>query len=266
MRLRRTLALLGLGLMLTGGIHAYAANRWAQYEGEMQDPIDDPPDANVPAEFGFGRLRYRSPQDRGFGRRARWGTDANKGERLFIIALRRLSLVNAQSIEQIVDISSDELYDWPFMYAVAAGDWSLTNSEAERLGNFFERGGFLIVDDLHNDREWEDFMYGINQAMPGSTDEEIPDDDPIFHLTYDIIDRVMISGYNVVRGQPYERGGYQARWRAVRDAKGRIVATGWHNQDLGDAWEWADAPEYPEDLSNRAFRFGVNYVIYSMTH
>ncbi|MEO5925288.1 MAG: DUF4159 domain-containing protein [Bryobacteraceae bacterium] len=264
MRLRRTLGLLALGLLLTGVAHLFAANRWAKYEREMQDPIDDPPDANVPAEFAFGRLRYRSPQD-GF-RRARWGTDANKGERLFIIAMRRLSLINAQSIEQIVDVGSDDLFDWPFMYAVAAGDWTLSDSEAQRLGKYFERGGFLVVDDLHNDREWGDFMYGIEQAMPGAVDDEIPDDDPIFHQTYDISDRVMISGYQVVRGQPYERGGYQARWRAVRDSKGRIYAAGWHNQDLGDAWEWADAPEYPEDLSNRAFRFGVNYVTYAMTH
>jgi hypothetical protein len=264
MRLRRTLALLALGLLLTGGAHLFARNRWAQYEREMQHPIDDPPDANVPAEFAFGRLRYRSPQD-GF-RRARWGTDANKGERLFIIALRRLSLINAQSIEQIVDIGSDDLYDWPFLYAVAAGDWSLTEDEAKRLGNFFERGGFLVVDDLHNDREWGDFMYGINQAMPGSIDDEIPDNDPIFHLTYDISDRIQISGYNVVRGSGVERGGYIPRWRAVRDSEGRTVATAWHNQDLGDAWEFADAEEYPEDLANRAFRFGVNYVTYAMTH
>lgn len=264
MGLRRTFLMLCLGLLLTGAAHLFAANRWAKYEREMQDPINDPPDANVPAEFAFGRLRYRSPQD-GF-RRARWGTDANKGERLFIIALRRLSLINAQSIEQIVDVGSDDLYDWPFMYAVAAGDWSLTDSEAARLGNFFERGGFLVVDDLHNDREWSDFMYGINQAMPDSVDDEIPDNDAIFHITYDISQRIQISGYNIVRGSPYERGGYVPRWRAVRDKRGRIVAAAWHNQDLGDAWEYADAPEYPEDLSNRAFRFGVNYVTYAMTH
>jgi hypothetical protein len=264
MPLRRTLALLGLCLLLADAAHLYARNRWAQYEREMQDPIDDPPDANVPAEFAFARLRYRSPQD-GF-RRARWGTDANKGERLFIIALKRLSRIHAQSIEQIVDIASDDIFDWPFLYAVAAGDWSLTSAEAERLGKFLQRGGFLIADDVHNDREWGDFMFGIQQAMPAALDEEIPDADPIFHLTYDISDRIMISGYNIVNGSPYERGGTQAHWRAVRDAKGRIVASAWHNQDLGDAWEYADAPEYPEDLSNRAFRFGVNYVTYSMTH
>ncbi|MEO8098968.1 MAG: DUF4159 domain-containing protein [Acidobacteriota bacterium] len=264
MTVRRTLALLSLGIVLTGSLHAFARNRWWQYEPEMQDPINDPPDAGVPAEFAFGRLRYRSPNDS--FRRKRWGTDANKGERLFIIALRRLSLINAQSIEQIVDVGSDEIYDWPFMYAVAAGDWALKHEEAERLGKFFQRGGFLVVDDLHNEYEFQGFMDGIQEAMPGATDQEIPDEDPIFHLVHDISDRIQISGYNIVRGQPYERGGFIPRWRAVRDTKGRIVAAAWHNQDLGDAWEYADASEYPEDLSNRAFRFGVNYVTYAMTH
>ncbi|MEI9811950.1 MAG: DUF4159 domain-containing protein [Acidobacteriota bacterium] len=264
MSFRPTLALLVVGLLLMGSMHAFARNRWWKYEAEMQDPVDDPPDADRPAEFAFARLRYHSPRD-GF-RRARWGTDANKGDRLFVVALKRLSRIDAQSIEQVVDIDTDEVYDWPFLYAVAAGDWVLSDTEAKRLGKYFERGGFLVVDDLHNDREWGDFMSGVDQAMPGAQDEEIPDADPIFHQTYDVSDRIQISGYNIVNGQPYERGGIIPHWRAVRDAKGRIVVAGWHNQDLGDAWEWADAPEFPEDLSNRAFRFGVNYVTYAMTH
>jgi hypothetical protein len=39
-----------------------------------------------------------------------------------------------------------------------------------------------------------------------------------------------------------------------------------YNSDLGDAWEWADAPHYPEKFSALAIRIGVNYVVYAMTH
>jgi hypothetical protein len=39
-----------------------------------------------------------------------------------------------------------------------------------------------------------------------------------------------------------------------------------YNSDLGDAWEWADAPEYPEKFSGLAIRVGVNYIVYAMTH
>jgi hypothetical protein len=39
-----------------------------------------------------------------------------------------------------------------------------------------------------------------------------------------------------------------------------------HNMHLGDAWEWADMPEYPENFASMAFRVGLNYIVYGMTH
>src|SRR5438105_4736488 len=71
--------------------------RWAQYEREMQDPVPDPPDAYVDAEFAVGRLRFRSPMDR---RQRRWGTDANKGDRIFSQVLRRLTRLHVRSVER----------------------------------------------------------------------------------------------------------------------------------------------------------------------
>ncbi|MEP7353998.1 MAG: DUF4159 domain-containing protein [Acidobacteriota bacterium] len=265
MTIKRIWAGLALGLLLTGGVHAFAANRWAKYEHEMQDPINDPANANVEAEFTFGRMRFRSPRD-SRGGRMRWGTDANKSERQFIVALRRLSVIDGKAIEQVVDIGTDEIFDYPFLYAVAAGDWEFTPSEGERLGKFFERGGFLVVDDLHNENEWANFMRGLNLAMPGREYEELSEQDAIFHIVHDLDRSVQISGYNIVYGRPYERGGILPYWRALRDEQGRIVAAAWMDQDLGDAWEWADAPEYPEKLASLAFRFGVNYVTYALTH
>lgn len=258
-------------LLLTGAVHLVAGNRWAKYEWEMQSPAPDPPDADVEAEFVFARLRYRSPYDRGFGggfRRGhlRWGTDANRSERHFIVALRRLSVIDGKSIEQVVDVDDDDMFNYPFLYAVAAGHWELSPDQAARLGKFFERGGFLVVDDLHNEGEWGDFMVGIKQALPGHDWEELPETDPIFHAVHSLDRSTQISGWNIVSGVPYERGGYVPYWRAVRDDKGRIVVAAWMNQDLGDAWEWADDPRYPENLASLAFRFGVNYVTYTMTH
>jgi hypothetical protein len=58
----------------------------------------------------------------------------------------------------------------------------------------------------------------------------------------------------------------EAKWRGVRDDTGRIMVAICHNMDLGDAWEWADNPHYPERYTSLAYRIGVNYVIYSMTH
>ncbi|MBM3735574.1 MAG: DUF4159 domain-containing protein [Acidobacteria bacterium] len=242
--------------------------RWQQYEHEMQDPADDPPDAWEKTEFAFARLRYRSNRDRG-GRgwyRSRWGIDANKSERQFIQGLRRLTRVHARSVEQIVDIESDDMYDWPWLYAVGAGDWDFSPRHAERLKKFFERGGFLMVDDFHNEYEWAGFMEGIHQVLPGHAVIELAENDPIFHSVYDLSKRVRVPGLNVVHGDQIERGGIEPRWRAVVDDQGRVLVAICFNQDLGDAWEWADLPEYPEQYASMAYRLGVNYVIYALTH
>jgi hypothetical protein len=251
-------------LMLTAITAALGQRRWAIYESEMQNPADDPPDAYERTEFAFARLRFRSPMD-GFYR-SRWGTDSNKSERQFITGLRRLTRIHTRSVEEIVDIDSDEIYQWPWLYAVAIGDWALSESQAARLRNYFERGGFLMVDDFHGEREWRDFMAGINRIFPRGSLVELQDDDPIFHVVYNLKDRVQVPGLNVVHGPGYERGGIVPHWRGIVDEKGRVQVAICFNMDIGDAWEWADYPPYPERFASLAYRIGVNYVVYALTH
>ncbi len=215
MSARGTLAAVLATLVLSGAQSGHrSSRRWAQYESEMQNPVDDPPDAWEDTEFAFARLRFRSPRD-GYYWRSRWGADCNKSERQFIQGLRRLTRIHARSVEQIVDIDSDEIYDWPWLYAIAVGDWVLSGSQVDRLRRYFERGGFLMVDDFHGEREWKDFMAGISRILPGHQVVELTDDDPIFHVVYSLEERYHVPGLQIVRGQPYERGGIGEHWRAV---------------------------------------------------
>lgn len=242
--------------------------RWQQFESEMQNPADDPPDAWEKTEFAFARLRYRSARDGrgGWSRASRWGIDANKSERQFITGLRRLTRIHARSVEEIVDIESDTLFDWPWIYAVGIGDWSVSDSQAVRLRQFFGRGGTLMVVDFHNEREWASFMAGMQKALPGCQAVELQDDDPILHTVYNLKDRYRVPGLNVVHGDQIERGGVVPHFRAILDDRGRVVVAICFNMDLGDAWEWADIPEYPEKYASMAYRIGVNYIIYALTH
>jgi hypothetical protein len=265
------LAGVGLALLIPSAIlfgqqtfQQERARRWQQYEVEMQDPVDDPPDAWVEKEFVFARLRYRSPFDGRF--RSRWGTDANKSDRLFMMGLRRLSRVDTRSVEEVVDVDSDEMFNFPWLYAVSTGTWSISPTQAARLHQFFERGGTLMTDDFHGEPEWRVFMQGIERMYPGAQAEEIENGDPIFHTVFDLSERVQISGFQIIRGIPYERNGFVPHWRAIRDSRGRIVVMACFNMDVGDAWEWSDYPPYPEKLANLAYRLGVNYVTYSLTH
>lgn len=241
------------------------ARVWARYEREMQDPVDDPPDTGRKGEFALGRLRYHSPMD-GRGFYHRWGIDANKGDRIFISLLHRLTRIDTEPIETIIDVSSDEMFNHPFLFAVSVGDWRLTPSDAERLRKYFDRGGFLMVDDFHNEREWAIFMDGIRMIHPQAQVVEMTDEDSAFHTVYDMKNRIRVPGANVVHGSGIERGGVTPHWRAVLDAKGRIMVAITFNMDIGDGWEFADEPEYPEKYSSEAIRLGVNYVLYAMTH
>jgi hypothetical protein len=238
---------------------------WAKYEHEMQDPVDDPPDAGTKGELALGRLRYRSALDRGRFY-ARWGIDANKGDRTFIAILKRLTRINVEPIETIIDIDSDDMFDLPFLFAISIGDWHLSPAQAQRLKKYFDRGGFLMVDDFHNDREWANFMDGMRMIDPSLTAEELEDDDPAFHVLFDMKERIRVPGANVVHGSQIERGGTVPHWRAIRDSKGRIMVAISFNQDVGDGWEFADDPTYPERFASQAIRIGTNYAIYSMTH
>jgi hypothetical protein len=239
-------------------------NVWERYESEMQDPIDDPPDARTPGEFELGRLRYRSPHDNRF--RKRWGIDANKGDRTFIALLSRLTRINAQAIETIVDVDQDEIYSHPFLVAISVGFWQFSPAQAQRLRQYFDRGGFLLVDDFHNDGEWANFIAGMNIINPEFRWDELQLGDPAFHTVYDMSNRVRVPGANVVNGSQIERGGVEPHWRAIRDEKGRMIVAISFNQDMGDGWEFADIPDYPEKYSSIAIRLGLNYVAYAMTH
>jgi hypothetical protein len=260
-----------IGLLLCLAAFAAAqtvrrANRWAAFEREMQNPVDDPPDAWEKTEFAFARLRFRSPRDGYFRGRARWGTDTNKSDRIFMQAVRRLTRVHTRSIEEICDVDEDEMLNWPFLYAVGVGDWVLNDAQAARLRRYFDNGGFLMVDDFHNEREWAVFMAGIHKIFPDREAIEIPDDHAVWQVAYDLRQRYHIPGYQIVYGQEWERGGIGGHYRGIVDEKGRIQVMICFNMDLGDAWEWADAPEYPEKYSALALRLGVNSVIYTMTH
>jgi hypothetical protein len=227
-----------------------------------------PAGADELTEWAFARLRYNSFGG-GFGRRSRsrWTTDYPKAERQYVQGVRRLTRIHTRSIEEVVDPSSDALFDWPWVYAVEVGSWDFSEDQAERMRAFLLKGGFLMVDDFHGTLEWEMFQAGLRKIFPERAIEELPNQDEIFHSPYDLDQRVQVPGIQYLySGRTFERDGVNPVWRAVRDDSGHIVVAICHNMDLGDAWEWADLPQYPENYTSLAYRIGINYIVYAMTH
>jgi hypothetical protein len=90
------------------------------------------------------------------------------------------------------------------------------------------------------------------------------------HVLYDIqdADRTWIPGSRHLgfNGQPQQPFGSNPRWFALRDDKNRVMVAIDYDTDIADAWEFADAPYYPEHMTTLAYRYGINYLIYAMTH
>ncbi len=222
------------------------------------------PAPNDGREFHFVRLAYADNQYRG---RQKWLTDYPEAEQHLIGGLQRLSRIDVSEQNRFLAIKDQSLYDYPLLYAVEVGSWSLDDTEAARLRDYLLRGGTLVVDDFHGTLEWATFMQSITKVFPERTVVEIPESDPLFHIVHDLNDRVQIPSIGVLfRGTTYEYDGFQPHWRGIYDDEGRLMVIINFNMDLGDAWEHADSPEYALQYTNLAYKYAVNYIIYSMTH
>jgi len=256
------------------GLLALYCLRVAHSQGFPVTPEVPADAATRKAEFYWSRLRYTSSHygGDGFGfgygyGYAGWARDYPKADRQFLLALKRLTRIQMRPIEQIVDLDHDDIFNYPWIYAVQVANWTFTDAQAKRLREYLLKGGFLMVDDFHGTQDWDRFMSGMRQVLPDRPVEDLRDDDEIFHVLYDLSDRFQVPGEQyVVTGRTYEKDGYVPKWRAIRDDKGRIMVVICHNMHLGDAWEWADTPDYPENFASMAFRIGLNYVVYGMTH
>jgi Domain of unknown function (DUF4159) len=222
------------------------------------------------AEFHFIRLEYVDMFNRrGFGR-GWWMQDWPAAEEHFAQGIRRLTRIDAGENRHL-PLTDGKLFEYPWIYATQTGYWSLSDNETARLREYLLRGGFLVVDDFHGPQDWEIFRRTMERVFPEQPIVEMDPTDPLMHVLYDITERVQIPGLRHLRWAP--GGGITVSpqaspptWRAIYDPKGRMVVAINFNMDVGDAWEHADMPEYPEPMTALAYKFGINYIIYAMTH
>ena len=243
---------------------AFAQRGFRTFADEEDNPAAMPADAAEKTEWAFGRLRYSGGGRRGGGS---WAIDYPKADRQFVQGVRRLTRIHTKSVEQVVDIDSDEIFTVPWLYAVEVGHWRVDDRQAKRLRDYLLRGGFLMVDDFHGTEEWASFMDSMQRVFPDRPVTDLDNSNAIFHVLYNLDERFQVPGIMMFRtGRTYERDGVEAKWRGILDDKGRVMVAICHNMDLGDAWEWADHPRYPENYASLAYRVGVNYILYAMTH
>ena len=107
----------------------------------------------------------------------------------------------------------------------------------------------------------------MRQIFPDREIVELPDDDPMFLAGFAVGEKYQVGNFRSMlrNGNTYRADGSTPHWRAIRDDKGRVMVAINFNNDLGDSWQLADDPRYPEKFSYLGIRLGINYVIYAMT-
>jgi hypothetical protein len=251
---------------------------WREFPGVEYERFKIPPDYQEKTEWTFARLMY-PPVDRIYGGfellgpgtwtqgGSNWTMDYPRSDRHLLQAVRRLSRLHTRSVEQPVNLDEGDQYDWPWLYGVEVGHWNLTDEQAKGMREFLLRGGFFMCDDFHGTIEWDVFAASLRKVFPDRTPVEIPNGDSIFHTIYDLDDRYQVPGMPALEaGVTYEKQGKIPHWRGIYDDHGRLMVAICFNMDLGDSWEHADDPEYPERYSALGIRIALNYVMYAMSH
>jgi hypothetical protein len=256
---------------------------WRVYVSlEGYDNVPVPADYQEKTEWIFARLMYPVHPQARFSRRSfgfgggdnwaqggtSWTQDYPRADRHFSMALRRLTRLHVRSVEQPVNLDdADDVFNWPWLAAGEMGDWKLTDAQVVKLREYLMRGGFLYLDDFWGPEEWDRFNESMSAVFPDLPIVEIENGDAIFHSVYDLDDRYQILGQWALTGGQRDRWvGTTAQWKGIYDDHKRLMVAMSFNSDVGDSWEWADDPHYPEKFSALGIRIGVNYVMYDITH
>src|SRR6202166_3059190 len=166
MRYRSALLLVAAVLGVFGALTAQRP--FKQYQAAEYEDFPLPPDWAQKTEWTRARLRYPSVYGEGrFGFDLNWTIDYPRSDRHLLAGVRRLTRIDTRSVEQVVDLDgTDDIYNWPMLYAVEVGHWVLTDQMAAQLREYLLRGGFFMCDDFHGDQEWSVFLDSMRKVFP----------------------------------------------------------------------------------------------------
>jgi hypothetical protein len=164
---------------------------------------------------------------------------------------------------RVLTLEDPELFEYPIATIIEVGYWSPSDSAIANLRAYLLKGGFLIVDDTRDDRghELRNFYGHMTRALPEYELLRVPDDHEIFNTFFSIPEPLKLAA-----PYGYYAPSYLGYFQDNDPENGRLMVMINWNQDLQEYWEFSDRGYYPLDLSNEAYKFGVNYLIYAFTH
>lgn len=219
--------------------------------------------------FTFVRIRYESYGGRGRGG-GNWATDYPDSDLNFSYRLHELTSLEVDPHGKIIELTDDELFDYPFIYIIEPGRMWLKDEEVAALRRYLLNGGFLMVDDFWGEDEYATLYENMKRVFPNREPVELPLEHEIFHCVYDLKKKPQVPSihawYNGLTSERHDAE--EAHYKGIFDDEGRMMVIICHNTDLGDGWEREGMdPQYFKEMSEKySYPMGINIVTYAMTH
>ncbi len=213
--------------------------------------------------FSFVRIRYGGAAGLAqgrfeFRREPPWAHDFPRADFNVLKILGEITFLNTM-VDQgnIRTLDDPELTMFPVAYMSEPGFWTMAEAEIEGMRAYLQKGGFVIFDDFRENHLYN-LIAQMKRVLPELSFQRLDASHPIFHSFFEINSLEDVPGFYGI-----------AEWHGIfedNDPRKRLLAIANYNHDLGELWEFSDTGYFPVDLSNEAYKFGVNYVIYGMTH
>jgi hypothetical protein len=236
--------------------------------------------------FTFVRMNYEStPDGYWYGGQPAWAHGYPVAEKNLVQIMNEISYLGANT-ESFNSLRFDDpdLYKYPIAYVIEPDWWAITENESRGLRDYMLKGGFVIVDDFkvmvrgfgggfrrgqgneyvrepgYGGGGWPSFEEMMKSVMPNYKFFEMPESHPIFHAFFEI-PHLKNFPQAYIPGTPVFRAMFEDN-----DPEKRIMMIVNYNTDISQYWEWSGRGFRPFDETNEAYKLGVNYLIYGLTH
>lgn len=200
----------------------------------------------TPASFQVAKLKYNGGGD--------WYANKTSLSNLIKFCNQNLN-TNINPEEAVVDASSNELFNYPFIHMTGHGNVVFSVQEAENIRKYLIGGGFLHIDDNYGMDKF--IRPEMKKIFPELKLVEIPFNHPVYHQKYNFNNG--LPKVHEHEGKPAQGFGYVY--------EGKLVLFYSYECDLGNGWE--DPGIYPEDspeIHQKALQMGANMLQYALTH
>jgi len=226
------------------------------------------PYPNVPYDgrFAFVRVIYEcDPSGYWYRGLPAWAHGYPMAEQNLMKIMNEVSFLTAHEDITTLTLDDPEIFKYPVIYIIEVSWWELTDTQAAALRAYMQKGGFVIVDDFKaygdfGSPGWDPFEANMKRVLPNVRFYEMSAAHPIFHSFFEINNLDIIpQAYN--SGRPIFRGVYEDN-----DPSKRLTMIVNYNTDVSQYWEWSGTGLRPIDDTNEAYKLGVNYIVYGLTH